>query len=1029
MKKLLLLLFPLFFVLQSYGQTYTPAELDSAINKNIAKSSAFVPGSVLNPLLHYLVPRNSSTGSALYNIIYGGVYYADPDADDSFHYILIPTQWVYNNAIFTLDSTAFTIDAATAGKKYIAVPTLKNDGTLFVIKGAEGTGAVAYPNIPIGSIPLAQIIVSDTASSVPTDGIPTAIKEASSGLVHQVDSVMNSIRIQESLNGITARQHFDKIKDLFVAIGPASPIEVEDPLTGDPKIGIDVQVPIFGPVGSIAEMSAIGTPGDSTVTFSEESYPNGYLINVVDGLLYELQRGSTATPNDSTIVAATVGNWVAKTSAGGSGGHVLKIGATTLTQRSTLRVLSDRSTDLRDSSATSESILDLRNYLPRTGTLSGKPITGDMQIDSPDWYLYNGPKDSETDQWTQFELQPYYGAMFSSYGSSFGNAAFDMGTEISGAGKKVGTLSFFASAESDVDDSQNDIVFFLHPQERQIEVGSYNTDASTWGFKGIVDRQDYSAYYTLRSHINKGYLFNVLDSLGLSGGTGVDTTVLATRAHVADNYIPYSGTASGKTITGDFKVYDGFFLDRNGGGAGRTYLKLYNQEGGFVSSDGVNSVNLSVNPLFVNVSGPIRGSSYYPTGDPYAFVQKISFDSLASTISGGGALPSQTGNSGKYLTTNGTTASWGTISGSGSGGDADSLGGVPYSGYVLKSDVDATPTNSSTDPVSSDGVFDELATKLPINNPTATGTFTAPTGTATVSAFVIPAQTARTSTVLGTFEVASDGTGYSPYFHDGTGAGTGSRKRITKQDQDFTSTRVPFTNTNGYGNLTDNANFTYDPSTSTLSTPNLSISGTISGGDVVHLTENETIADTKTFTSPIAFDVTGGTGTFRSVGETEISGDTISLVIQSNYSGAYGAGPAIVYSGAGVNKLSITDGTAELSWGLIFPSSSTDYTLPSTGTSIASEDFVTTYAQPLALSGSATLNFPSTASTAVSDLTITVTGAAVGDVVSLGVPNGSVTATATFSAWVSATDTVKVRFSPKATEDPASGTFTVKVFH
>lgn len=87
----------------------------------------------------------------------------------------------------------------------------------------------------------------------------------------------------------------------------------------------------------------------------------------------------------------------------------------------------------------------------------------------------------------------------------------------------------------------------------------------------------------------------------------------------------------------------------------------------------------------------------------------------------------------------------------------------------------------------------------------------------------------------------------------------------------------------------------------------------------------------------------------------------------------------------------------------------------------------TRYVIPKTLVGSATLDFPSTTSTTVSDLTITVTGAAVGDGVALAVPNGSTTATGTFSAWVSATDTVKIRFSPKATENPASGTFKVSV--
>jgi len=79
------------------------------------------------------------------------------------------------------------------------------------------------------------------------------------------------------------------------------------------------------------------------------------------------------------------------------------------------------------------------------------------------------------------------------------------------------------------------------------------------------------------------------------------------------------------------------------------------------------------------------------------------------------------------------------------------------------------------------------------------------------------------------------------------------------------------------------------------------------------------------------------------------------------------------------------------------------------------------------LSATATLDFPSTIAGAVADLTIALTGAALGDTVSLGVPNGAMTATADFFGWVSAADTVTVRYSPKATEDPASGTFRVTI--
>lgn len=79
------------------------------------------------------------------------------------------------------------------------------------------------------------------------------------------------------------------------------------------------------------------------------------------------------------------------------------------------------------------------------------------------------------------------------------------------------------------------------------------------------------------------------------------------------------------------------------------------------------------------------------------------------------------------------------------------------------------------------------------------------------------------------------------------------------------------------------------------------------------------------------------------------------------------------------------------------------------------------------LSATASLNFDLTAVT-VEDLTVTVTGAAVGDVVALGAPNGAVTATIQFTAWVSASDTVTVRARTEAAgEDPAEATFRATV--
>lgn len=76
------------------------------------------------------------------------------------------------------------------------------------------------------------------------------------------------------------------------------------------------------------------------------------------------------------------------------------------------------------------------------------------------------------------------------------------------------------------------------------------------------------------------------------------------------------------------------------------------------------------------------------------------------------------------------------------------------------------------------------------------------------------------------------------------------------------------------------------------------------------------------------------------------------------------------------------------------------------------------------LSGSATLDFASIASTATAELTITVTGAVAGRSVILGPPSG-IEAGLTWSGYVSATDTVTVRLfnTTGAAIDPASATW------
>lgn len=76
------------------------------------------------------------------------------------------------------------------------------------------------------------------------------------------------------------------------------------------------------------------------------------------------------------------------------------------------------------------------------------------------------------------------------------------------------------------------------------------------------------------------------------------------------------------------------------------------------------------------------------------------------------------------------------------------------------------------------------------------------------------------------------------------------------------------------------------------------------------------------------------------------------------------------------------------------------------------------------------LSFPSTAASSYSDLTITVTGAVTGDVCSVGVPLAAQVVNTSCTCFVSAADTVTVRFSnndPSLSAGPSPGTFKVFV--
>ena len=81
------------------------------------------------------------------------------------------------------------------------------------------------------------------------------------------------------------------------------------------------------------------------------------------------------------------------------------------------------------------------------------------------------------------------------------------------------------------------------------------------------------------------------------------------------------------------------------------------------------------------------------------------------------------------------------------------------------------------------------------------------------------------------------------------------------------------------------------------------------------------------------------------------------------------------------------------------------------------------------ITATAALDFDSTLTNLSNDKTITLTGALVGESVILGVPNAAVNANTCYTAWVSATNTVTVRFNnySAGTVNPTSATFRVSV--
>ena len=127
------------------------------------------------------------------------------------------------------------------------------------------------------------------------------------------------------------------------------------------------------------------------------------------------------------------------------------------------------------------------------------------------------------------------------------------------------------------------------------------------------------------------------------------------------------------------------------------------------STEGSNTLEITPNSTTIH-------KVVTPTANGDA-VPKSYVDNAISNID---ALPSQTGNSGKYLTTNGTTASWG-----------DSVSGSLINTEDISEIIDSTPTANSDNLITSGGVY------TAINNKITYGTTDLTAGTSTLATGVI----------------------------------------------------------------------------------------------------------------------------------------------------------------------------------------------------------------------------------------------------------------------------------------------------
>lgn len=186
---------------------------------------------------------------------------------------------------------------------------------------------------------------------------------------------------------------------------------------------------------------------------------------------------------------------------------------------------------------------------------------------------------------------------------------------------------------------------YLRAEVTSVEstLGTYVTTSSGW--TGSFSRPSISTTWnTLKDRINNiEYGLNtVYDAKVPTGGTSGQVLVKGSSTDydfswTTANFLPSQSTNSGK------------FLTTNGSTASWASINQY-------SAPTLGSTSVASGATVSNVNGLTINSTTIPTSK-----------TLVATDSTAYVVPPQSGNEGKYLTTDGTTSSWGTVSQSSGG--------------------------------------------------------------------------------------------------------------------------------------------------------------------------------------------------------------------------------------------------------------------------------------------------------------------------------------------------------------------------